>query len=313
MRMVCDSTYLLDQTSDHGVKAGELVTLLEEIFERPDEKVVVFSQWVRMHHLLVQRFERAGWGHVLFHGGVPGEKRKALVDRFREDGRCRAFLSTDAGGVGLNLQNASAVINMDLPWNPAILEQRIGRVHRLGQQRPVRVVNFVAQGAIEEGMLSLLGFKKSLFAGVLDGGEKEVFLGGSRLTRFMQTVETAVNKVPEAEARHEAVAPFSPVAAEPDGAQPDGLEGEAAIAVPATDPLMSLIQGGVRLLEQLTAASQGHTGRGASSGRATGGVPFQVARDEQTGQTYVKMPLPRPDMLGRALEAVRLLINEFRT
>jgi SNF2 family DNA or RNA helicase len=86
---------------------------------------------------------------VVFHGGVAGEKRKALLDRFREDTGCRAFLSTDAGGVGLNLQHASVVVNVDLPWNPAILEQRIGRVHRLGQTRPVQVVNLVSKGTIE--------------------------------------------------------------------------------------------------------------------------------------------------------------------
>src|SRR5262249_62122755 len=85
----------------------------------------------------------------------------------------------------------------DLPWNPAELEQRIGRVHRLGQRQPVQVVNFVAQGTIEEGMLSVLKFKQSLFAGVLDGGEKEVFLGGSRLNKFMETVERASAAIPE--------------------------------------------------------------------------------------------------------------------
>src|SRR5205823_6101404 len=127
--------------------------------------------------------------------GVPGDKRRGLVDRFREDTRCRAFLSTDAGGVGLNLQHASVVVNMDLPWNPAVLEQRIGRVHRLGQTQPVTVVNFVAKGTIEEGMLGVLSFKKSLFAGVLDGGEKEVFLGGSRLSKFMETVEKVSGEI----------------------------------------------------------------------------------------------------------------------
>lgn len=89
---------------------------------------------------------------------------KALIDRFRADDQCRAFLATDAGGVGLNLQHASVVVNVDLPWNPAVLEQRIGRVHRLGQRKPVQVINFIAEGTIEEGMLSVLTFKKSLFA-----------------------------------------------------------------------------------------------------------------------------------------------------
>src|SRR5207253_8125275 len=106
--------------------------------------------------------------------------------------------STDAGGVGLNLQFASVVLNMDLPWNPAVLEQRIGRVHRLGQRQPVRVVNFVAKGTIEEGMLSVLKFKKSLFAGVLDHGDTEVSLGGSRLKQFMETVEAATGGIPAA-------------------------------------------------------------------------------------------------------------------
>ena len=191
MRMACDNSYLVDHKSDQGGKIDEAITLLGEIFERPDAKVVVFSQWLRMHELLVRRFKERKWDHVLFHGGVPGGKRKDLVDRFRDDPNCRAFLSTDAGGVGLNLQHAAVVLNMDLPWNPAVLEQRIGRVHRIGQRQPVRVVNFVAQGTIEEGMLSVLKFKKSLFAGVLDGGDKDVFMGGSRLTKFMETVEAA--------------------------------------------------------------------------------------------------------------------------
>lgn len=148
MRMSCDSSYLLDRVTDFGVKADELVTLLEEVFERPEVKFVIFSQWLGMHEMLLRRFHERGWGHVLFHGGVPGAQRKALVDRFRADPACRAFLSTDAGGVGLNLQHASMVVNIDLPWNPAVLEQRIGRVRRLGQKMPVREVNFVSHGTI---------------------------------------------------------------------------------------------------------------------------------------------------------------------
>src|SRR5947209_1205730 len=197
MRMACDNTYLVDHYSDHGPKADEAVTLLEEFFERPGTKVVIFSQWLRMHELLVRRLKQRGWGHVLFHGGVPSGKRKDLVDRFRDDPDCRLFLATDAGGVGLNLQHASVVMNMDLPWNPAVLEQRVGRVHRLGQRQPVRVVHFISQGTIEEGMQQVLKFKKSLFAGVLDGGEKDVFLGGSRLNKFMEQVEAATAAIPE--------------------------------------------------------------------------------------------------------------------
>ena len=127
-------------------------------------------------------------------------KRPALVERFRDDPNCRVFLSTDAGSTGLNLQHASTLVNMDLPWNPAILEQRIARIHRMGQTRPVRVINFVAKGTIEEGMLSVLAFKRSLSAGILDGGSGEISLGGSRLNRFMKDVENVTGRMGEGEA-----------------------------------------------------------------------------------------------------------------
>jgi len=190
MRMACDSSFLLDKETDDGFKAEELIDLLDELLTDPAAKVVIFSQWLRMHELIVRRLERCGWQYVLFHGGVPGEKRGALVDRFNHDPDCRVFLTTDAGGVGLNLQHAAAtVVNMDLPWNPAVLEQRIGRVHRLGQTRGVQVINFVARGTIEESMLSVLAFKKSLAAGILDGGDSQVTLQGTRLSKFMETVD----------------------------------------------------------------------------------------------------------------------------
>ena len=236
MRMACDSTYLLDQSTKFGVKVDELVTLLQELFEKPDTKVVLFSQWLRMHEVIQPRLRDNRWDHVLFHGGVPGHKRKDLVDRFRDDPDCRLFLATDAGGVGLNLQFASVVINMDLPWNPAVLEQRIGRVHRLGQRRPVQVVNFVAQGTIEEGMLGVLKFKKSLFAGVLDGGEKEVFLGGSRLTKFMESVEKTTSTIPPADQQ-------------PERQEPERARNQARLERPGADnPLAKLLEQGAGLL-----------------------------------------------------------------
>jgi len=200
MRMACNSTFLLDHETDHGHKVDELMTLLDELLEDPSAKAVVFSQWLGTHELIKRRLAQRDWGHVLFSGSVPGDKRGALVEQFHNDARCRLFLSTDAGGVGLNLQHAAAVVvNMDLPWNPAVLEQRIGRVHRMGQSRGVQVVNFVGQGSIEEGILGVLAFKKSLFAGVLDGGENEVFMQGTRLSKFMESVEQVAGSMGEAQ------------------------------------------------------------------------------------------------------------------
>ncbi|MCC7414369.1 MAG: SWF/SNF helicase family protein, partial [Gammaproteobacteria bacterium] len=291
------STYLLDGKTDHGNKCEELVTLLRELLEQPAVKVVIFSQWLRTHELIVRRLEPKRWGHVLFHGGVPGARRGALVERFHKDPGCRVFLSTDAGGVGLNLQAAaSVVINMDLPWNPAVLEQRIGRVHRLGQTRGVQVVNFVARGAIEEGMLSVLAFKKSLFAGVLDGGPSEVFLGGSRLRRFMESVE-AVTAVATADSPS-AAPPASVQARLParnaittDHARSTEKSGKPAGGQPSVDSWASLLTAGLKLVESLASASSGN-GNGAA-----GTTPSWLTTDAATGRSYVKLPVPEPQVL----------------
>ena len=94
------------------------------------------------------------------------------------------FLSTDAGGVGLNLQFAQVVVNLDLPWNPAVLEQRIGRVHRLGQKGTGARGQFRRTGnASNRECWACCKFKKSIFSGVLDEGSKDVFLGGTRLRK----------------------------------------------------------------------------------------------------------------------------------
>ena len=304
--MSCDSSYLIDKQNDQGGKADEAVELLDEIFERPDAKAVVFSQWLGMHELLRRRITGRKWEHVLFHGGVPSPKRKDLVDRFREDPDCRAFLSTDAGGVGLNLQHASVVLNMDLPWNPAVLEQRIGRVHRLGQTQPVRVVNFVAQGTIEEGMLSVLRFKKSLFAGVLDGGETEVFLGGSRLNKFMETVESTTKAIPEAMADDAAPEPASRVESDSASRVASAPGDEAPTPArndepPPADPWAGLLQTGMALLQQFAARPT-----------AGGGLASLVKRDEHTGETYLKVPVAKPEVLDQALKAFETLLQGLR-
>jgi len=140
-----------------------------DVLESRDAKAVVFSQWTRSHELLRRRLNQREIGHVMFHGGVPGPQRKDLVARFKDESRLpRVSLNRRRRG-GIESPERQRGLHMDLPWNPAVLEQRIGRVHRLGQSRPVHVFNFVSQGTIEHGMLDLLKFKKSLFAGVLDG------------------------------------------------------------------------------------------------------------------------------------------------
>jgi superfamily II DNA or RNA helicase len=307
MRMACNSTWLLDHETDHGHKVDELMTLLDEVFEDPGAKAVVFSQWLGTHELIGRRLgdgqgQRA-WGHVLFSGSVPGDKRGALIEQFHNDPNCRLFLSTDAGGVGLNLQHAAAVVvNMDMPWNPAVLEQRIGRVHRMGQSRGVQVVNFVGQGSIEEGMLSVLAFKKSLFAGVLDGGEREVFLQGTRLSQFMKSVEQVAGAMGEADADPAAEPPAATdavatpsTAAEPARATVPAAEGQPP-RVESADPWGPILEAGAALL-------QGLATQRAAGDAAPGAAPITIERDPVTGQASLRLPLPDVAVLKRLAKA----------
>src|SRR5204863_9533376 len=130
-----------------------------------EHKLVVFSQWETMAMEAAKVLDGLGVGYVLLHGGLPGKERKAVLERFQTDPACKVFLSTDAGGTGLNLQTADTVVNLELPWNPAVLAQRIARVHRMGQNRPVRVINFVTRGTIEEKVLRTVQAKRARFAG----------------------------------------------------------------------------------------------------------------------------------------------------
>lgn len=313
MRMACNSTYLLDQQTDHGVKADELAELLGGLLVQPGAKAVVFSQWTRTHAIVIRRLAARSIGYVSFHGGVPSEQRPALIDRFRDDPDCRVFLSTDAGSTGLNLQHATTLVNMDLPWNPAVLEQRIARVHRMGQQHPVQIVNYVAKGTIEEGMLSVHAFKRSLSAGVLDGGSAEVSLGGSRLSRFMKDVENVTGRMGEGDAMAPAeeaaqvaelalAAPADATIEEADAdaaaAAPDGAGIDPATAGASTEPWSRLLRFGAELAAALTTPDDG----------ATSNHPW-VERDPATGARSLKLPLPAPETGKRIADALALLAD----
>jgi len=193
MRMLCDSTYLLDPRTSFGCKIEEFREVVSEIAQS-GHKVLVFSCWERMTRLAAQELEKLGIAFVRYHGRIPPRDRRHLVDRFMGDDACRVFLSTDAGGVGLNLQAASYVVNLDLPWNPAVLEQRIGRAHRMGQRRTVNVVNIVARDTIEHGILEVMKLKRELFRAALEDGPDAVTMSAGGRRQFLQTVRRLATK-----------------------------------------------------------------------------------------------------------------------
>ena len=169
MRMVCDAPYILDPACRVSPKLDELETILAELMAEPGRKVIIFSEWERMLELVGELAKEMGFDYAWHTGSVPQDRRRLEIRRFKNDPACRLFLSTDSGSVGLNLQVATAVVNMDLPWNPAKLEQRIARAWRKHQTKPVTVVNLVCEDSIEHRILHLLGQKQGLADGVLDG------------------------------------------------------------------------------------------------------------------------------------------------
>lgn len=168
-RMSADSTFLVDkQVPAYSSKLEAIDDLFASLFAEEDRKIILFSEWTTMLGLIEPLIEKRGASYVRLDGSVPQKKRQQLVQRFQKDPDCRLFVATNAGAIGLNLQAANTVVNVDLPWNPAVLEQRIARAHRMGQKRPVQVYVLITEGTIEENLLATLSAKHELALAALD-------------------------------------------------------------------------------------------------------------------------------------------------
>jgi hypothetical protein len=180
-------------------KLMELRELIGQLVVAQGRKVVVFSQWRRMLRLANWatggQLAREGVRPAFFTGEESQRQRTQNIVDFHDDPACRVLFATDAGGVGLNLQRAaSACINIELPWNPAVLEQRIGRIYRLGQRRPIDVYTLVSEPGIESRIADIVGAKKALFTGLFDGTTDEVTFerSGSFLSHIERIVAPAL-------------------------------------------------------------------------------------------------------------------------
>ncbi|MBU0499632.1 MAG: SWIM zinc finger family protein [Gammaproteobacteria bacterium] len=243
-RMAANAAGLIDDSIQGAPKLDELENLLDELCLQGGRKAVVFSQWTRMTEMAEERLSAMGLGCVRLHGGVPTAKRGDLTDRFREDDGVQVFISTDAGGVGLNLQNASVLVNLDIPWNPAVLEQRIARIHRLGQKETVQIILMVSSDSYEERVYGLVRNKQALFDNVVnpDGGEDVVGVSRKLLEVLLEDLE---EEKPRYSVRNE-VPP-----ADEDATTADEDGGAEAGKAPAPEPDRALEQSLAQLIGEI--------------------------------------------------------------
>jgi superfamily II DNA or RNA helicase len=338
MRMLCNSTFLFDKRTHHSPKLTEFREIIRELALEEKRKVVVFSEYERMTYLAGEELRKMKIGFVSLHGGVPARKRGELIDAFHRDAECRVFLSTDAGGVGLNLQAASAVINFEPPWNPARLEQRIGRVHRLGQANPVQVIHLLTEKSIEERVWETLELKKSLFAGVFDSPASEVSFAKLGRKSVLQAVKEifadqpgrpkpiidATPPEPVLVAAATAPSPVATATAPIPSPSPAAMPtpflavspGETCVDLPQAGlgPLekaaAGFIEAGLAFLESI-AASTGN-GRSDQCGD-THPLSALFSRDPRTGRPILSIPMPASVTEERLAEAVTGFLRSLRT
>lgn len=153
-----------------GAKSDALLSLLEK---NPSEKKIVFARSRETLHMLGDSLREREIPFACFEGSLSGAEKDSAIERFREE--IPVLLSTESGGEGRNLQFCYTLINFDLPWNPQLIEQRIGRIHRIGQTREVFVFNLALKHTAEEHMLRILDEKIHMFELVI--GEIQSILG----------------------------------------------------------------------------------------------------------------------------------------
>ncbi len=297
-RMAANSTFLCDKVKPgHSSKLETLNELLEQMADESSRKIVLFSEWTTMLDLIEPLMKKHGIRFVRLEGSVPQKKRQQIVHEFQNDPNCRCIMMTNAGSTGLNLQSANTVINVELPWNPAILEQRIARAHRMGQQNPVHVYLLVTEGTIEERMLETLAAKHDLALAALDvdSDVNEVELQGG-----MEALKRRLERLT-------GIKPAAPI----DNSNRHEVETETDEIIAKREKVASA--GGELLGAALNLVSQ-LLGQGAPAPRETvdaisSNLSQCVQRDAQ-GRPQLQVTLPNDESLASLAETLaRLLVK----
>jgi SNF2 family DNA or RNA helicase len=154
-------------------KADALEKLLTALLRDPAEKTIIFTHFRHTLALLAERLRELDISYVLYHGEMDISAKNQAIDDFEHS--AQVLLSTEAAGEGRNLQFCRTMVNFDIPWNPMRIEQRVGRIHRIGQTREVRIYNLAARGTVEDYLLEILDQKLNMFELVI--GEMDMILG----------------------------------------------------------------------------------------------------------------------------------------
>ncbi len=298
-RMAADSTFLVNkQEPSWSTKLDYLEELFEQIWQESDRKAVLFSEWTTMLDLIEKRLERFGIEFVRLDGSVPQKKRQQLVHRFQNSPACRLFLTTNAGSTGLNLQAANTVINVDLPWNPAVLEQRISRAHRMGQKRHVDVYLLVTVDTFEERLLETLSDKRELALAALDpeSNVKEMKLRSNMddLKRRLETLLGAPPAPPEDRTKKRQV----------DREADDLMARQERVATAGGQVVTAVCQ----LIGELLPAAQSATPDEAVVSQVRTGLEGLVRPDEQ-GRPQLQLTLPDRNSLDQLVGALARLVS----
>ncbi len=288
-RMAANGTFLVDKVAPGwSTKLERLDELFEEIAREPDRKVVLFSEWTTMLDLIEPLLAKRKLGFVRLDGSVPQKQRAEIVARFQSDPKARFFLSTNAGGTGLNLQAANTIINVDLPWNPAVLEQRIGRAHRMGQSRNVSVFILVTEGTLEENLLTALSAKRDLALAALDAdsqvADHDVRTGAEDLKRRLEVLLGAKADAPEDRV----------LQARTEGAQ----------NAPLADASRTLVRAAVSFLAQLERASP-------ERGSGLGTLFDAKVQAGEDGRARLSLALPTEDQIEAIAEGFIGLLSRL--